>query len=105
MRRYWFKGVKPDGAGVKVNRLVGLLRSEHGVDIGPGYQFRRIRAGHWQRSAGAWSWHLQWKDEQGGHREIGSQWPVSYLLRSGMVVSVNTHVQWCVDPTKFLEGK
>jgi hypothetical protein len=77
--------VKPDGGGAKVCKLVHKLRFEHGVGVSLQYSFRRTRAGYWQRSAGAWSWSIRYMDE--GHiMEIGSQWPVTELLRRGFVV-------------------
>lgn len=59
------------------------------------YRIRRVRAGHHQRSAGAWSWMLWW--EGTGERpllsygDLGSRWPASicikeetYVFRNGL---------------------
>ena len=41
-----------------VEKLVRRLRDE-GWRIPDNYQFRRLRSGHWQRSAGVWSWTIE----------------------------------------------
>ncbi len=64
-----------------VERLVKRLRKE-GWIIHDGYEFRRTRAGYWQRAAGAWSWVI-WT----GTHEIGSQWPVADCLKAKRLVS------------------
>ena len=46
------------------------------------FHFERVYAGHWQRSAGAWSWYMCYPAPGGGVQEIGSQWSVTELLRS-----------------------
>lgn len=40
-----------------VEKLVTRLRNE-GWEIPDNYKFERLRPGHWQRSAGAWSWRM-----------------------------------------------
>jgi hypothetical protein len=68
----------------QVELLVELCR-ELGFKIPfRAWKFERVRAGHWQRSAGAWSWRIFWL---GG--ECGSQWSVGQCLRDGMSANVD----------------
>ncbi len=47
----------------------------------------RVRAGHHQRSAGAWSW---FAEDETGHEVVGSQWPVSAF--TGQEAPASIHV-------------
>lgn len=47
------------------------------------YFILRTRAGHWQRSQGAWSWGLWEIEPRGKNVELGSQWSVRELLSRG----------------------
>jgi len=74
---------------------LGILKlcREAGYDLpGPdeNYRISRVRAGHHQRSAGAWSWSLMWDisiapipsgDACG---QIGSRWPASDCVKQGV---------------------
>ena len=62
-----------------VELLVELCRSLGFVIPFREWKFERLHPGHWQRSAGAWSWRLTWKN--GG--ECGSPDPVRLCLKSG----------------------
>lgn len=44
----------------------------------------RTRAGHWQRSAGCWSWSLELVRLDGGlvYDSFGSQWPATECARA-----------------------
>lgn len=61
-----------------IRRLVedGALTAEQAE----GASVLRTYAGYWQRIEGAWSWYLVGKD--GRELFIGSQWPITDLLRS-----------------------
>ena len=59
-------------------RLLDRLR-DHDVEIPPGTVIVRTRAGHLQRSCGAWSWYAV--DPEGGE-VIGSQYSVGVLLKA-----------------------
>ena len=50
----------------------------------------RTRAGHWQRLAGAWSWHLQpvVRDEK-HYPSVGSQHPAKQIARGPTVATWN----------------
>ena len=65
-------------------RLLGRLR-KMGLDIPEGAQVRRTYAGALQRNVGAWSWFLLNAD--GSELRIGSQYPVSELLRGRLHAS------------------
>ena len=82
--------------------ILKLLR-EQGVDMpGPDHHYRisRTRAGHWQRSAGAWSWALDWKSDDPrdpnkgrpyqAYQSIGSQWPASQCAKGGFLFDGET---------------
>lgn len=74
--------------------LLRRLRAA-GLDIPPGSTVRRTRAGHVQRSAGAWSWFIEGPD--GRELGIGSQYAVATLLKSKLVAtrdfgSPDTHI-------------
>lgn len=62
----------------KAERLIKRLR-EMDVDIPDGWRLCRTHAGFHMRSAGAWSWFLL--DAEGRELHIGSQIPVTDLLR------------------------
>ena len=71
------------GTGQACQKIVDLLRKE-GFTIRDGAQLRRTYAGHWQRSAGAWSWYLV--DADGRDLNLGSQDSVSACLKHGIEV-------------------
>lgn len=89
---------RPDGNGASVARLVDGLRAG-GLDVPEGFRFRRTRAGSWQRSAGAWSWEISW-NRAGNVGTIGSQYPVSELLRYGLDVDMDTFGRAHLYPKK-----
>jgi hypothetical protein len=82
MRLYGSSPRKKPGAGPSVQKLVQRLRDEHDLAIPDDFYFQSTYAGHWQRSAGAWSWWIHYPAEGGGFMEIGSQWSVTELLRN-----------------------
>lgn len=47
-------------------------------------EIHRTRAGHWQRSGGAWSWSLELTRLDGGlvYDSFGSQWPATDCARA-----------------------
>lgn len=68
--------------------LVQLCRS-HGFNIPfHGWKFERMYPGHWQRSAGAWSWRVTW--EQGGFHECGSPDSVAACLKAGADADISS---------------
>lgn len=64
------------------------LREKHQIVIG---EIHRTRAGHGQRSCGAYSWWARIITEKGEDRasDIGSQYPITELLKSE---------EWEIDP-------
>lgn len=53
--------------------------------IPPDCEIRRVHAGHWQRSAGAWSWHLWSQSDSEAARILmgrGSQWTARECVRA-----------------------
>jgi hypothetical protein len=79
---------KVDQPSALSRRLVAQLQAD-GQDLGShgpdDFHIHRTGAGHWQRSAGAWSWSLDLNeadyDPKTRPADFGSQWPVSVLLR------------------------
>jgi hypothetical protein len=76
--------------------ILRLLRTE-GYDLpapDSDYRIVRSRAGHWQRSEGAWSWWLEWRGQ--GDRPYqctdmpGSKWPARECAKPGAFVVGNT---------------
>ena len=65
-----------------VERLAARLEREHQIKLDV-RTFNRTRAGHWQRSAGAWSWYAYLvREENAGFVDIGSQFSVRQLLKA-----------------------
>lgn len=71
--------------------ILTKLRAE-GIELpGPDHHYRihRVHAGHHQRSAGAWSWSLDWRsdnDDNTGrpantYNEIGSRWSAAECIK------------------------
>lgn len=58
-------------------RLIRRLNADHGFEIPENTPLERTRAGHVQRTHGAWSWTLATAP---GGPDIGSQWSVTELL-------------------------
>ncbi len=71
-------------------RVVSMIE-ELGVDLsqykGP-FAVRRTRAGHWQRSAGAWSWYLVDAEE---NEVVGSCESMTSILRDHSAGRVATY--------------
>ena len=76
---------------------------DNGYDLpGPdsNYRIRRLYAGHWQRSEGAWSWALEWA---GANRPYqctdmpGSQFPAAMCVKPGATLIGNAI--WPVRPS------
>ena len=76
-------------------RLLARLTAM-GVPLPEGAEIRRTYAGWLQRRHGAWSWAV---DPSVGAWTVGSQWPVTHLLRARrLVVSrAGTQADWDVD--------
>ncbi len=56
------------------------IAQEFGLNVGPGpHTLNRTRAGHWQRSAGAWSW---WLADADGREVVGSTSPATDVVRA-----------------------
>jgi hypothetical protein len=56
-----------------------------GLPVAEGARIERTYAGFWQRAAGAWSWSVQ---PQIGAYAVGSQYPVTELLRAHRLLAV-----------------
>lgn len=71
------------------------------------YSIRRTYAGHNMRSAGAWSWTLEYSGPE--HNEgiqamaTGSQWPVNFLLKRKLAADRDKFGQWHIDPAGSIE--
>lgn len=65
----------------KAERLLKRLRDELGLPIMEGGKLVRLRHGHWQRSAGAWSWNLERAKGDYGSC-VGSPCPMTELLKA-----------------------
>ena len=96
----WFNVnmARSDGKGKSVHKLVDILNHDHGFAIPSNFFFSRTYAGWSQRSCGAWSWWLQWRDDEGLMHEVGSQYPVTELIHRKFTVDTNIHKQTHLDP-------
>ena len=67
--------------GEVAQKLIARLRKELNLKIPEGTRLRRTYAGHWQKSAGAWSWYL-YHDNIAHMSSIGSSYSASRLVKS-----------------------
>lgn len=82
-----------------VQRLAERLEREHQIkcDVST---FERVRAGHWQRSSGAWSWCINDQhDEHHARTMIGSQFNVKQLLAAPSLQLTHSICQIEIDPS------
>jgi hypothetical protein len=82
--------------------LIDLLKKLGWEDLPKEAKVERVRAGHHQRSAGAWSWVLL--DDE-GYELIGSCWPAKEILAKASRVFVYTNDttrlrELCISPEK-----
>ena len=83
----------------KAQRLIEKIEAECGVFVKAPLQ--RVRAGHWQRSAGAWSWHSRTLPERGDNgEEVGSQFSVTELLKSKKLIHSRINGSIHIDPSE-----
>lgn len=82
------------------------------VDDDEHYRVRRVYAGCHQRSAGAWSWSLDWskekdptKDRPPGLSGIGSQWPVGELFKGGIDIHTDRFGDTHLHPAPAKKAK
>ncbi len=69
-----------------------------GVDLPEDTEIRRIYAGRWMKATGCWSWFAY---SQSQDINVGSQWTVSYLLRSeALEIAVNEFGETGIAPRK-----
>lgn len=61
-----------------IQKLRTRLNRELDAGIPRRFHFNRLYPGHWQRSAGAWSWRITWNGKPAG--EVGSTDPVKMCL-------------------------
>lgn len=80
-------------------RLLVRLR-EMGLDqeLPDGTVIRRTYAGRVQRAQGAWSWFAVPESFVPGLTDVGSQVPVTELLRARRLVASMESGSWAVDP-------
>lgn len=77
------------------DRLIQRLRTENGLEVPEGTHVRRTYAGRAQREAGAWVWRLHLPDGRWVQPMVGSQWPVTDLLKfPRLVISRDTSHSW-----------
>ena len=62
-------------------------------------EFQRLYPGYWQRSGGAWSWMVKYS----GACEIGSQYPVSELLKAVEIVASDNSRFYEVSPKQVVK--
>lgn len=62
----------------RVERFVKLIKGKFNIELDPN-TFRRVHAGHWQRSQGAWSWSMR---ERNTVRSYGSAWSLTELMKA-----------------------
>ena len=74
--------------GKKVQLLFEKMRKDLEMKISKDAYIVRLRPGHHQRSAGAWSWCLFNSDDKTihGFGGCGSQWSINELLKSKTIV-------------------
>lgn len=89
------EGAARKGRPTPSSRLLVRLRTM-GLNVPEGATIGRVYAGHWQRSAGAWSWTVEPSQVQG----IGSLWTVTGLLRVPRLIAVWSRQtgDWEVQP-------
>lgn len=63
----------------KVEKLVDFVHEKYGIRLDVN-SFQRTRAGHWQRSKGAWSWWMTYAADN--PRSFGSQNSVTEILKN-----------------------
>lgn len=78
-------------------KIVDGLKT-HGINCPDDVAIQRTRAGHWQRSAGAWSWFLASPSAWGYNLRIGSQHPAS-LVAKGFTIYEHLYTL-TLDPIK-----
>lgn len=94
-------------------RILKLLR-EKNIEV-PGtdadYELIRTRAGHWQRSEGAWSWYLQKKHSACKKKEpspspfVGSIYPARMCITSACVIGTTKTCEWEIWPPEHLRAE
>lgn len=60
-------------------KLVARVRDELEIELPADLDFRRLRPGHWQRSAGAWSW---FACDSSGREVMGSADSITGLVQA-----------------------
>ncbi len=83
-------------------KLVERAR-ELGIDVPAWIEIRRTHVGHWQRSAGAWSW---WACDADGGEIMGSPHTVSELLKAPKIAITSGVLHWGVElcPIYVVDG-
>ena len=66
-------------------KLSKRIKEEFDIDVIP--KIYRIRAGYWQRRAGAWSWFMLTKDGF----DVGSIYRANDVLKAKKLSSLRTH--------------
>jgi hypothetical protein len=96
MRNLW--GIRPVSIHHSKIRdaLLARLKSDLKIKMGRDPYVLRLYHEHWQRSAGAWSWVVEWhKDPSSG--TIGSQWPMKAILKAKKIIATqvgnDTHIE------------
>jgi len=72
-------------------RLLQRLRNELKIDLSPAARIVRSRAGHWQKSCGAWLWWVEDERRLQYHVNLGSQERVRDLVRCPNLTRSNEH--------------
>ena len=63
---------------LKRQQMVDFVKDKFDVELDVD-TFFRTRSGYWQRSKGAWSWTMYYKNYAG---DFGSQWSLTELLQN-----------------------
>ncbi len=87
--------------------LLAIVRGA-GFDLAPGpWSLYRTRAGHWQRSCGAWSWWIEIDEQPHGNPQpmIGSHYPAKEMARGPTEVSRSEWGDIVLYPDPLKVGK
>jgi hypothetical protein len=77
-----------------IEKLVDRLKNELGI-LADSKSFKRVYAGYWQRSKGAWSWSM---NISGTNQFIGSQSSVGELLKAKRISEYTYLMDIHIDP-------
>lgn len=94
-------------------KVLSILRQNGHAVPGPdaNWRIKRTNAGHHQRSAGAWTWYLDWEgpidDPEIRHYTgvVGGFWPASLCVQPGHTVDADSFGNIVIDPAAAVIAK